>query len=115
MACFPGTPAHCSPMPSYRPLMERPLCSVSASMLKMLPTRHRTCAEPVVGPNSKSVRCCLVKQQGPDLSLLSPRLRQEWDYGKNQHLDNVRIKPYSHRVCAWICPEGTADDPRIQR
>jgi len=72
-------------------------------------------AEPVVGPNSKSVRCCLVKQQGPDLSLLSPRLRQEWDYGKNQHLDNVRIKPYSHRVCAWICPEGTADDPRIQR
>ena len=65
----------------------------------------------VAGSNSKAVRCCLAQQQGPDLSLLSPRLRQEWDYGKNQHLDNVLIKPYSHKVCAWICPEGTADDP----
>jgi len=64
-----------------------------------------------VGPNSKPVRCCLAQQQGPDLSLLSPRLRQEWDCEKNQHLGNIQIRPYSHRLCAWICPEGTADDP----
>jgi len=64
-----------------------------------------------VGPNSKPIRCCLAQQQGPDLSLLSLRLGQEWDYDKNQHLDNACIKPHSHKVCAWICPEGTADDP----
>ena len=64
-----------------------------------------------VGPNSKSLRCCLAQQQGPDLSLLSPRLRQEWDSEKNQHLDNVQIRPHSHTLCAWMCPEGTADDP----
>ncbi len=64
-----------------------------------------------VGPNSKAVRCCLAQQQGPDLSLLSPRLRQEWDSEKNQHVSNVQVKPYSSKVLAWICPEGTADDP----
>ncbi len=64
-----------------------------------------------VGPNSKAVRCCLAQQQGPDLSLLSPKLRQEWDCEKNQHLGNIQIRPYSNKVLAWICPEGTDDDP----
>ena len=43
-----------------------------------------------VGPNSKAVRCCIAQQQRPDLSLLLPRLRQECDFGKNQHIDSVR-------------------------
>ena len=65
----------------------------------------------VVGPNSKPAPHCLVQQQGPDFSLLAPRLRQEWDSEKNQHIGNVQVKPYSSKVLAWICPEGTADDP----
>ena len=64
-----------------------------------------------VRTNSKPVRCCLAQHQGPDLSLLSPRLRQEWDYEKNQHLDSVQIKQHSNKVRGWICSEGTADDP----
>ena len=64
-----------------------------------------------VGPNSKAVRCCIAQQQRPDLSLLLPRLRQEWDFGKNQHIDSVQIKPRNHKLCAWICPGGTADEP----
>ena len=64
-----------------------------------------------MGPNSKLMSCCHLQQQGPDLSLLSPRLEQEWDYENNQHLDNVQIKPHSNKLCTWICPEGTADDP----
>ncbi|KAA6417497.1 MAG: hypothetical protein FRX49_12523, partial [Trebouxia sp. A1-2] len=63
-----------------------------------------------VGLNNKRVVRCQT-QQIPDLSLLSPRLRQEWDYEKNQHLENKQIRPYSNKVLAWICPEGTADDP----
>ncbi len=63
-----------------------------------------------VSLNHNRVLCCQT-QQGPALSLLSPRLRQEWDCKKNQHLGNVQIKPHSDKVCAWICPEGTADDP----
>ena len=81
--------------------------------------QHMTCmlsvsacvAGRTVGCNSKAVRCCLAQQQGPDLSLLSPRLKQEWDYEKNQHLGNIQIKPHSHKVLAWICPEGTTADP----
>jgi len=64
-----------------------------------------------VGPNSKLLSCCHLQQQRPDLSLLSPRLEQEWDYENNHHLDNVQIKPHSHKICGWICLEGTADDP----
>ena len=62
------------------------------------------------GSNRKRLVCCQT-QQGPDLSLLSPRLGQEWDYDKNHHLVTARIKPHSRKVCGWICPEGTADDP----
>ncbi|DBA98788.1 TPA: hypothetical protein ACH3X1_014552 [Trebouxia sp. C0004] len=111
MACSAGTLARCSQMPVYRPLMGRFLYSTRVSLLELLHTRHRTCPVMAMGANSKPVRCCLAKQQGPDLSLLSPRLRQEWDYDKNQHLNSARIKPHSTKVCAWICPEGTADDP----
>ena len=64
-----------------------------------------------LGRNSKAVRCCLAQQQGPDLGLLSPRLRQEWDSEKNQQLDKVQIRPHSDTLCAWSCPEGTADEP----
>ncbi len=64
-----------------------------------------------MGPNSKLLSCCHLQQQRPDLSLLSPRLEQEWDYENNHHLDNVQIKPHSHKICGWICLEGTADDP----
>jgi len=63
-----------------------------------------------VGSNSKRLVCCRT-HQGPDLSLLSLRLIQEWDSEKNQHVGNVQVKPHSHKVLAWICPEGTADDP----
>ncbi len=63
-----------------------------------------------VGPNSKRVFCCQT-HQGPDLSLLSPRLRQEWDSDRNQHLGNVQVTPHSQKVLGWICPKGTADDP----
>ena len=81
--------------------------------------QHMTCmlsasacvAGRTVRCNSTAVRCCLAQQQGPDLSLLSPRLKQEWDYEKNQHLGNIQIKPHSHKVLAWICPEGTTADP----
>ena len=63
-----------------------------------------------VSLNHNRVLCCQT-QQGPALSLLSPRLRQEWDFKKNQGLGNSQIRPYSNKVIAWICPEGTADDP----
>ncbi|DBB15424.1 TPA: hypothetical protein ACH3X3_003655 [Trebouxia sp. C0006] len=79
--------------------------------LQHLQTRHQACPGRVVGPNSKPAPHCLVQQQGPDFSLLAPRLRQEWDSEKNQHIGNVQVKPYSSKVLAWICPEGTADDP----
>ncbi|KAL0019020.1 hypothetical protein WJX77_001500 [Trebouxia sp. C0004] len=88
MACSAGTLARCSQMPVYRPLMGRFLYSTRVSLLELLHTRHRTCPVMAMGANSKPVRCCLAKQQGPDLSLLSPRLRQEWDYDKNQHLNS---------------------------
>ncbi len=60
---------------------------------------------------NKPVRCCLAQEQGPDLSLLLPRLRREWDSEKNQHLGNVQVLPGSGKIHAWCCPEGTADDP----
>ena len=64
----------------------------------------------VVGLNHDRVLCCQTRED-PALSLLSPRLRQEWDIKKNQHLGKSQIKPNSHKVLAWICLEGTADDP----
>ncbi|DBA84555.1 TPA: hypothetical protein ACH3X2_006139 [Trebouxia sp. C0005] len=64
-----------------------------------------------VRPDSRPLCYCLARQHGPDLSLLLPRLRQEWDCEKNRHFDNVQIKPHSLKVCEWICSEGTADDP----
>lgn len=108
--------AHCRytsqrQVPVCRPFVGKPLCDRSLSKLHMLQPTHKACPGKVVGPNSKAVRCCLAQQQGPDLRLLSPSLRQQWDFDKNQHLDNVCIKPHSNRICGWICPEGTADDP----
>ncbi len=82
-------------------------CWFMASML----STDACVAGKAVGRNSKPVRCCLAQQQGPDLSLLSPRLRQEWDSEKNQHVGNVQVKPNSSKVFAWCCPEGTAGDP----
>ncbi len=49
------------------------------------------------------------QQQGPDVSLLSPKLQQQWDHAKNAHLGNVNITPHSSRKVHWICsdcPDG---------
>ncbi len=92
-------------------------CRCSSSLCMNLLLRHdstlsvSTCAAgKTVEPNSVRLLCCQT-HQGPDLSLLSPRLRQEWDCEKNQHVGNVQVKPNSGKFLAWCCPEGTADDP----
>ena len=49
------------------------------------------------------------QQQGPNVSLLSPKLQQQWDHAKNVHLGNINITPHSNRKVHWIChdcPDG---------
>ncbi|KAL0032731.1 hypothetical protein WJX79_006067 [Trebouxia sp. C0005] len=38
-------------------------------------------------------------------------LQEQRDHDNNRHLGNINIKPYSNRVCSWVCPLGTPDDP----
>lgn len=71
---------------------------------------HKACPGKTVKHNSVKLLCCQ-NHQGPDLSLLAPRLRQEGNTERNQHLGNIQIKPHSSKVLGWICPEGTDDDP----
>ncbi|KAL3130451.1 hypothetical protein ABBQ38_008273 [Trebouxia sp. C0009 RCD-2024] len=50
-----------------------------------------------------------VKQNGPDISLLDPVLRQQWDHAANAHLGKVVIKSYSNQKVWWTCdqcPDG---------
>jgi len=45
------------------------------------------------------------QQQGPDISLLSSKLQQQWDHAKNAHLGNVNITPNSGQKVHWTCPD----------
>ena len=49
------------------------------------------------------------QQEGPDISLLSPALKKQWDHAANAHLGTIVIKPHSHKQVAWrcdACPDG---------
>lgn len=46
---------------------------------------------------------------GPDISLLAPRLQQQWDHAANVHLGGIIMKPYSIKKVGWVCdqcPDG---------
>ena len=51
-----------------------------------------------------------VTQQGtPDISQLSPQLKQQWDHAANAHLGNIVITRGTGRKVQWICdqcPDG---------
>lgn len=51
------------------------------------------------------------KQQGPNVSLLSPKLQQQWDHARNAHLGNIDITPYSGRKVHWTCPDCPDSHP----
>ncbi|KAL3151038.1 hypothetical protein ABBQ38_012907 [Trebouxia sp. C0009 RCD-2024] len=46
-----------------------------------------------------------IKQEGPDVSLLDPVLRQQWNYAVNAHLGKAVIKPHSDQKVWWTCNE----------
>ncbi|DBA68629.1 TPA: hypothetical protein ACH3X2_013567 [Trebouxia sp. C0005] len=52
-----------------------------------------------------------LQHQGPDIIQLDAVLQEQRDHDNNRHLGNINIKPYSNRVCSWVCPLGTPDDP----
>ncbi|KAL3153708.1 hypothetical protein ABBQ32_013305 [Trebouxia sp. C0010 RCD-2024] len=50
-----------------------------------------------------------LNQEGPDLSLLEPALKKQWDHAANAWLGNIVVKPYSNKKVSWICdqcPDG---------
>ena len=63
--------------------------------------RHVLCAHSKPRQNAQ--------QEGPDISLLSPALQEQWDHAANAHLGNIVIKPQSHKKVSWkcdACPDG---------
>ncbi|KAL3153710.1 hypothetical protein ABBQ32_013307 [Trebouxia sp. C0010 RCD-2024] len=47
--------------------------------------------------------------EGPDISLLEPAVKKQWDHAANAWLGHIVVKPYSSRKVAWICdqcPDG---------
>ena len=45
------------------------------------------------------------QQQCPDISLLRPKLQQQWDHAKNAHMGNMLITPHSSQTVQWTCPD----------
>ncbi len=54
---------------------------------------------------SQSVSQQAKQQQGPDISLLSRKLQQQWDHAKNAHLGNMLITPHTSQKVQWTCPD----------
>ena len=64
-------------------------------------------------PQGSDQHRAIGQQQGPDISLLSPRLQHQWDHARNAHLGNILIKRHSNRKVWWQCGQCPDGHPHV--
>lgn len=64
-------------------------------------------------PQKQQVR--RIKPGTPDLSELSPKLREEWHSDNNLHLGGVKVTPQSNKRVLWVCRDCPAGCLHIWR
>ena len=51
--------------------------------------------------------------ESPDISMLSPVLRQQWHVEGNMHLGPIKVKPHSNIKAVWYCIKCPAGQPHM--
>ena len=51
--------------------------------------------------------------KSPDISLLSPKLQEQWHIERNRHLGAITVKPQSHIRAVWQCNKCPDGEPHI--